>query len=154
MAGKAKYAEKMAKHLGTPVDAACGVAKPGSTMAGAMTIGVGGAVGAVAATAASSRAGGAVGSDIAITKNCILALEPESFDFVGIDLLLGRPKGEPFAHVAYADVAEVTLTKAKITMRVDVALNDGRAFSFESKRMGQNKPNLEVLELLQQRCAS
>jgi hypothetical protein len=151
MAGKAKYADQMSKHLGTQVDGACGIAKPGSTMTGALTVGVGGAVGAAAAAAAGSRGGPAPAGDIAVTRNSILALEPDCFDLVGIDALLGRPKGEPYAKVPYADVAEVALSEGKITTRVDVALTDGRTFAFESKRLGANKPNREVLELLRQR---
>jgi hypothetical protein len=152
VAGKAKYADRLSKHLGTQVDGACGIAKPGSTMNGALTVGVGGAVGAAASVAVASRKGSAPDGDIAVKRNSILAVEPDCFDLVGIDNLLGRPKGEPFARVPYADVAALTLTEGKITTRVDVALTDGRAFAFESKRLGQNKPNREVLELLRQRC--
>jgi hypothetical protein len=152
MAGKAKYADRMSKHLGTQVDGACGIAKPGSTMTGALSAGVGGAVGAAAAAAASSRGGSAPAGDVAVKGNSILALEPDCFDLVGIDLLLGRPKGEPYAKIPYADVATLTLTDGKITTRVDVALTDGRAFAFESKRLGANKSNTEVLALLRDRC--
>jgi hypothetical protein len=59
MAGKAKYAERLAKHLGTPIDSSCAVARPGSTTAGAVTAGVGGAVGAAAATRVRARPRGA-----------------------------------------------------------------------------------------------
>jgi len=141
----------MSKHLGTQVDAACGIAKPGATITGALSAGVGGAVGAAAAAATTNRSDPA-GADIAVSKNSILALEPDCFDLVGIDLLLGRPKGEPYARVPYADVAARTLTQGKITTRVDVTLTDGHAFAFESKRLGANKPNAEVLALLRDRC--
>lgn len=152
MAGKAKYAEKLAKHLGTEIDSACAVARPGSTAAGAVTAGVGGAVGAAAATAASQRAAGK--EDIKIASNAWLGLGAESFVFVKGDIWLGRPKGDPIATVPYADVAAVELKEGKITTRADVALHDGRAFAFESKRIGANKPNVEVLEELQRRCAA
>jgi hypothetical protein len=108
-------------------------------------------VGAAAAAAATNRSGPA-GGPIAVTKNSILALEPDSFALVGIDLLLGRPKGEPYAKVPYTDVAALALSEGKITTRVDVTLNDGQAFAFESKRLGANKPNTEVLALLRDRC--
>lgn len=152
MAGKAKYAAQMAKHFGTAVDGACGIAKPGSTMTGALSAGVGGAVGAAAATVASSRGGGPGVGEIAVTQNSILALEPDCFDLVGIDLLMGKPKGDPYAKVPYADVAELALKEGKTTTRVDVVLRDGRAFAFESKRLGATKPNVEVLALLNERC--
>jgi hypothetical protein len=153
MAGKAKYADRMSKHLGTQVDAACGIAKPGSTMTGALSAGVGGAVGAAAAAAAGKRGGPAPAGEVAVKGNSILALEPECFDLVGIDALMGKPKGPPYAQIPYAEVAELALNEGKITTRVDVALNDGRTFSFESKRLGANKPNTEVLALLRDRCA-
>jgi hypothetical protein len=152
MAGKTKYAERLAKHLNSPIDAACLVAKPGSTTATAVTGGIGGAVGAAAATAASRR-GDAGDGEIKMTGNGWLALGPDAFALVKGDLLLGKPKGEPIAEVAYAEVAGFALKQGKMTTRADVALADGRTFAFEAKRLGANKPNVEVLELLRERCA-
>lgn len=147
MAGKEKFAKRLAELLGAPVEAACPVVKPGSTMATAMTAGVGGAVGAAAATVASQRGG--TGGEIAVTGTSWLGVGPDRLTLNKGDMLLGRPKGEPYAVVPYADIAGVTLTEGKITLRADVALHDGRTFAFEAKRIGPaNKPNVEVLELL------
>lgn len=44
------------------------------------------------------------------------------------------------------------VTETKLTLRVDLDLNDGRHIAFESKRLGANKPSVEVIELLRQRC--
>ncbi len=150
MAGKAKYAEKLSKHLNSPVEAACVVSRPGSTTATAVTAGIGGAVGAAAATAASRRAD--TGADIAVDGNVALALGPDGFSLVKLDIWLGRPKGEAYAHVPYADVDRMDLKEGKITVRADLALNDGRNVAFEAKRLAANRPNVEVLELLASRC--
>ncbi|HEX7276754.1 MAG TPA: hypothetical protein VF244_05210, partial [Acidimicrobiales bacterium] len=65
---------------------------------------------------------------------------------------MGKPTGEPLARVAYAEVADATVTEGKLTARVDLNLRDGRHVAFEAKRLGQNKPNADVIELLRQRC--
>jgi hypothetical protein len=148
MAGKEKYAQRLAKHLGTQVDAACAVSKPGNTA----TLAIGGALGAAAAAARAGRAGES-GGEITVGSISWLGLGPDGFTLTKGDMLMGKPKGEPFAQVPYSDVSAVELTEGKLTMRTDVVLNDGRAFAFESKRIGPaNKPNVEVLELFKQRC--
>lgn len=147
MAGKQKFAERLAKLHGTPVEGACLVVKPGSTMATAMTAGVGGAVGAAAATASSQRAGD--GGEIAVQGTSWLGVGPDRLTLTKGDMLMGRPKGDAYADVPYDEIDAITLTEGRITLRADVVLKDGRAFAFETKRIGPaNKPNVEVLELL------
>jgi hypothetical protein len=145
VAGKAKYAEKLTKHLGAPIDAACMINKPGATT----TMAVGGVLG-MAASAAVTRRGN--GHEIKVVSNGWLAVGPRSFALVRGDKLLGNPKGEPFAEIAYADVAGVEIKQGKLTTRASVSLVDGRDFAFETKRIGANKANPEVLELLAERC--
>lgn len=65
----------------------------------------------------------------------------------------GKPTGEPLARVAYGDVTDLTLTEGKLTLRADIELADGRHIAFETKRLGGNKPSVEVIELLRERCA-
>lgn len=146
MTGKAKFADQMAKHLNEPIEAACPITRPGGTttqIAGS----VGGAAGAVISAAAKSR-----GSDVEIGQFAWLGLGPDHLAITKSSLL-GKPTGEPLARVAYSDVAEAVVTEAKLTLRVDLGLADGRQIAFEAKRHGQNKPNVEVIDLLRQRCA-
>lgn len=144
MAGKAKFASQMAKHLNEPVEAACPITRPGGT-----TAQIGGSVGGVAG-AAIAGAGKHRDSDVEIGQFGWLGLGPDHFAITKSSFM-GKPTGEPLARVAYSDVTETTLTEGKITLRVDMALQDGRHISFEAKRHGQNKPSVEVLELLRDR---
>jgi hypothetical protein len=146
MAGKAKFAERMAKYLNEPIDAACPITRPGGTTA---QIGgtVGGAAGAVIAGASKHRE-----SDVQVGQFGWLGLGADHFSIAKASFT-GKPTGDPLARVSYADVAEATLTEGKLTLRVDLALQDGRHIAFEAKRHGQNKPSVDVLELLRDRCA-
>jgi hypothetical protein len=145
MARKSKYAEQMAKHLNEPIEAACPITRPGGTNA---QIGgtVGGAVGATISGMGKNR-----DSDVPIGQFAWLGLGPAHFALTNASMM-GKPKGDPLARVAYGDVSEATLTEGKLTLRVDLALQDGRHIAFEAKRHGQNKPSAEVIELLRDRC--
>ena len=65
--------------------------------------------------------------------------------------LMGKPTGALLARVSYAEVARAKLTEAELTLRVDLDLFDGRRLTFETKRLGQHRPNVDVLVLLQTR---
>ncbi|MEY2421030.1 MAG: hypothetical protein QOI95_1097 [Acidimicrobiaceae bacterium] len=145
MAGKAKFAERMAKYLNEPVDAACPITRPGGT-AGQIGGSVGGAVGAAISSVGKQR-----DSDVQVGQFAWLGLGADHFALAKASMM-GKPTGDPLARVAYADVSEATLTEGKITMRVDLALQSGGHIAFEAKRHGQNKPSVEVLELLRDRC--
>jgi hypothetical protein len=142
MAGKAKHAELLAKHIGAPIDAACMIDKTGATT----TWAVGGVIGLAAKAAVDKN------KELAVTRNGWLALGPDRFWLVKGDNSMGKPKGEATAQIAYADVAAVELKDGKLSTRADVALSDGRIVAFESRRRGTNKSNGEVLELLARRC--
>ncbi|HVF05677.1 MAG TPA: hypothetical protein VNA20_12620 [Frankiaceae bacterium] len=145
MAGKAKFAERMAKYLNEPVDAACPITRPGGTNAQ-----IGGAVGGIAGAAIQSRSVKSTG-DVEIPQFAWLGLGKDSFAIAKANFM-GKPTGEPIARIAYADVTDATVTEGKITLRVDLDLRDGRHVAFEAKRHGQNKPSTEVIELLNKRC--
>jgi hypothetical protein len=145
MAGKAKFAEQMAKHLGEPIEAACPITRPGGT-----TAQIGGTVGGVAGVAIAS-AGKSKGSDVQIGQFAWLGLGPDHF-VITQSSMMGKPKGDPLARVAYAEVAQADITEGKLTLKVALDLRDGRHIAFEAKRQGQNKPSVEVLELLRSRC--
>jgi hypothetical protein len=148
VAGREKYARKLAKHLDEPIDAACIVSKPGTTVAAAATAGIGGAVGAAIATAATPtpRRG-----DLNLPPTMALALGPSSFKLVKLGAMTGGPK-ETVGSFPYAETSAVTLDEKKITTRVTLAFGDGSDLHLEAKRVGANKPNIEVLELLRERC--
>jgi len=146
MAGKPKHARQLANHLNAPVDAACVINKPGATA----TMAIAGVAGA-AAKAAKDRRGR--GEELRVDKNGWLALCPDWFSLVYGDAFLGRPKGDTIAQIRYADVTSVELKQGKLTMRATVALADGRLVAFETKRMGANKSNPDVFELLATRCS-
>jgi hypothetical protein len=148
MAGKAKFAERMAKYLNEPVDAACPITRPGGT-----TTQIAGSVGGVAGAVIGSKGGKNRDSDVPIGQFGWLGLGADQFALANASFT-GKPSGEPLARVRYADVTEATLTEGKLTLRVDLDLQDGRHIAFESKRQGQNKPSVEVLELLRDRCTS
>lgn len=145
MTGKAKYAEQMAKHLDEPIDAACPITRPGGT-----TSQIAGSVGGVAGAMMASR-GKSRGTDIEIGQFAWLGLGADHFA-IAKSSLMGKPTGEPLGRIAYADVADASVTEGKLTLRVDLDLRDGRHVAFEAKRHGQNKPNVEVVDLLRQRC--
>jgi hypothetical protein len=158
MAGKDKSAAKLAGHLNEAIDAACPVSRPGTT-AGAAAGAAGGAAGAAAGatTGALLRdgSGAPAGQPIDLGLGMIswLGLGATEFSLTKGDKLFGKPKGEPLARFAYSDVDAVDLQPGKITIRANLAFNDGRTLVFETKNRGPvNKPNVEVLELLKQRC--
>ena len=146
MAGKDKYAQQMASHLGQAVDAACPITRPGGAAA-QIGMASGGLIGAAIASK-----GGKDKGDLEIGQNAWLGLTTTHLAITGTSMM-GKPKGDPLATVAFADVTEVALTEGKITLRADLALADGRHIAFEVKRLGNGKQSVEVLELMQQRCA-
>jgi hypothetical protein len=146
MPGKPSHAEKLARHLDRPVDAACMINKPGATT----TVAVGGLVGMAASAVATRRP---TGEEIKVITNGWLAVSPDSFALVGGDKFLGNPKGEPFAELSFDDVAEVALRPGRLTVRATVTLVDGRSFAFETKTKGANRGNPEVFALLAARCS-
>jgi hypothetical protein len=90
-------------------------------------------------------------SDVQIGQFAWLGLGPAHFAITKASMM-GKPTGDPLARAAYAEVTEATLTEGKLTLRVDLDLQDGRHVAFEAKRHGQNKPSVEVIELLRDRC--
>jgi hypothetical protein len=148
VAGKDKYAERMAAHLNEPIDAACPITRPGGTR-GQIVGGVGGLAGAAIA----APPGGSRASDVEVPQFAWLGLGPERLAITKASMM-GKPTGEPLALLAYSEVAQAELTEGKITLRVDIDLHDGRHIAFEAKRQGQGKPSVEVLELLRARCAA
>jgi len=143
-AGKNKFAARMASHLGEQIDAACPITRTGGTARQ-----LGGALGGVAGSAIAST-GRSGGGDVPIGQFAWLGLGIFHFAMTKSSMM-GKPTGEPLARVAYADVAHVKLTEGKLTVRVDLDLFDGRRLAFEAKRLGQNKPNVDVLALLSSR---
>ncbi len=107
---------------------------------------VGGAVGAAIRSGSSPR-----DSDVQIGQFGWLGLSADHFTLTKASMM-GKPTGDPLARAAYADVTGLSLTEGKLTLRVDLDLADGRHVAFETKRQGQNKPSVEVLELLRDRC--
>lgn len=145
MAGKEKYAARMSKLLGEPIDAACPITRPGGT-ARQLTGAMGGAMGAALASVDKTK-----DSDVAIGQFAWLGLGTTHFAITKASVW-GRPKGEPLARIAYTDVTSASVTEGKLTLRADLDLADGRHVAFEIKRHGQGKPSVEVLELLHARC--
>lgn len=146
MAGKAKFAERMASHIGQPVEAACPITRPGGSVAQ-----IGMATGGLVGAAIASRGGKDTG-DLEIGQFAWLGLTPSQFVITKANFM-GKPTGEPLATISYGDVAEAAVTEGKITRRVDLALHDGRHIAFEVKTQGQNKPSVEVVDLLRSRTA-
>jgi hypothetical protein len=145
MSGKPSNAQKLAIHLDCPVDAACMINKPGATA----TMAVGGVVGAAARATVARRAGA---EEIKVVRSGWLAVCSQWFSLVNGDKILGNPKGKPFAEIPFEQVAAVALKLGMVTMRADIVLWDGRTVAFETKRKGANRGNIEVLELLAERC--
>ena len=146
MAGKAKFAERMADHLGEPIEAACPISRLGGT-----TAQIGGTVGGVAGVAISSAARNAP-SDVEIGQFGWLGVGPTHFALTNSSFT-GKPTGDPMARVAYTDVTAASLTEGKLTLRADIDLADGQHIAFETKRQGQNKASVGVMELLRDRCS-
>ena len=145
MTGKSKYAEQMAKHLNEPIEAACPIARPGGT-----TVQIAGGVGGVAGAVIAGRAKTGP-SDVQIGQFAWLGVAPDHFAITKSSMM-GKPTGDPLARVAFAEVTAAAVTETKLTLRVDLDLDDGRHIAFEAKRHGANKPSVEVIELLRQRC--
>lgn len=146
MAGKAKYAKNMEKHLGEPVESACPITQPGGTSA-KIAGNVGGVVGAVIGTSKVQD------SDVPIGRFGWLGLGGDHFTLTSSSAM-GKPTGEPLARVAFADVTGCGLTQGKLTTRVDLDLSDGRHVAFEIQKSGTGKPSIEVVDQLAARCGA
>lgn len=143
-AGKTKFAARMAGHVGQQIDAACPITRPGGTARQ-----MGGALGGMAGAGIASTGRKASG-DVQIGQFAWLGLG--TFHFVITkSSMMGKPTGEPLARLSYAEVARAKLTEGKLTVLVELDLFDGGRLAFEAKRLGQNKPNVDVLALLQSR---
>ena len=143
MAGKEKYAQRMAKHLGSPIDAACPITSSANAQMGAS---VGGVVGAIMA-----GKGGGTPSDVEIGQFAWLGLGPDTFSITNASFS-GKPAGEPLVTAAYRDIAAIEVTESKLSLRAEVGLADGRVVVFEAKRQGANKANADVVAELQRRA--
>jgi hypothetical protein len=153
VAGKIRSAKRLSRHLGEPVDAACAVSRPGSIEARRKSARSPNPTGFVAATAigmAADRAG--VDGEVNAGVISWLALGPDGFSLTKGGSQLGRPKGEPIARFGYTQVDRVELTPGERTTRADISLKDGATVSFETSSPGGNMVNVEVLELLRERC--
>jgi hypothetical protein len=149
MAGSSKKADRLGKHLGEQIDAACSISPPGATNA-QIGANVGGLVGAAIGTSRKAPRE----ATVKLGRFAWLGLGPSGLVVTGADNLLGRPKGDPIVRASYADT-DAVVTKTKLTLRADVELADGQAFSFEVKRVGPaNKASVEVVELLAERCGA
>lgn len=115
MAGKDKYAKRMADHLGEAVDAACPITRTGGTMTQ-----IGGTVGGVVGAGFGATARSAP-SDVEIGQFGWLGVGPTRFTLTKASAM-GKPTGEPLAQVDYTDVTAVSLTEGKITLRADLDL--------------------------------
>jgi len=146
MAGNPKYADRMGKHLNEQIEAACPITRAGGT-AGQIGAGVGGAVGAAISTGSGKQT-----SDVAIPQFAWLGVGPQRFTITKASMM-GKPTGDPLAQAAYSEVTQAVVTEGKLTLRVDLDLDDGRHVTFESKRQGANRPSVEVIELLRSRCS-
>ncbi len=146
-AGSSKKSERLAKHLGEQIEAACSISPPGSTKAQIGT-NVGGIIGAgIGAARASGRE-----TTIKLGRFAWLGLGPTELVITGADNLFGKPKGEPIVRSPYS-ATRVEVTRAKLTVRVDMETADGQVLAFEVKRPGPaNKPSVQVVELLASRC--
>jgi hypothetical protein len=143
VSGKSKFADRMASHLGEPIDSACPITNSANTQIGAS---VGGVVGAMM-----GGKGAGAQSDIQIGQFAWLGLGPEHFAITNASFT-GKPSGDALIRAAYADVAAVEVTENKLSLRAEVGLNDGRTVVFEAKRQGQNKANADVVADFKDRC--
>jgi len=139
--GKAKFAARMASHLNEQIDAACPITRAGGTARQ-----IGGSLGGAAGALIASR-DGSNNSDIQIGQFAWLGVGPTHLVITKASAM-GNPTGDPLARIAYSELAAADFTEGKVTVRVDLDLHDGRHLAFEAKRHGQNKPNVEVLNLL------
>jgi hypothetical protein len=142
VAGKSKYADRMANHLGEPIDSACPITRSANAQIG---LSVGGAVGAA------MGGGGKVESDIPIGQFGWLGLGPERFAITNASFS-GKPTGDPLLLAAYADVAAIDVTLNKLSVRTELGMKDGRTVVFEAKRQGANRANADVVAELKDRC--
>jgi hypothetical protein len=147
MTGNSKYADRMGKLLNEQIEAACPITRAGGT-AGQIGTNVGGAVGAAISTGSGKQT-----SDVAIPQYAWLGVGPQRFTITKASMM-GKPTGDPLAQAAYSDVTQALVTEGKLTLRVDLDLRDGSHLVFETKRLGANKPSVEVIELLRSRCPS
>ena len=141
MAGKAKFAERMASHVGEPIDAACPITHSGGT-AGRIGGAVGGAVGAGIACDGQGR-----GSPTSRSPQFAwLGLGAEHFTLTKASAM-GKPTGDPLARLAYQDVSGVELTSGKASVRADLDLADGRHLAFEIQSRGTGTSSVVVLRV-------
>jgi hypothetical protein len=105
---------------------------------------MGGVLGVVIGSAVSSR-----DSDVPVGNFAWLGVGATFLAITGASAM-GKPKGEVH-RIAFTEIAAAEVKEGKLTLRVDADLHDGRHLAFEAKRLGQNKPNQEVIELMASR---
>ncbi len=98
MAGNPKHAQLVTDHLRTSVEAAAPITRAGHGRTMILT----GGLGLLFVGLFGGKAGP---GEIKVSGRTWLALLPSSFALIGADSLRGRPKGEPFARISYAEVA-------------------------------------------------
>jgi hypothetical protein len=149
-----KSARRLAKHLGRQVDGACPVNTIGTTAARVRASSRGTVGGAVRATAIGLAAERERSDDeLNVGQLSWLALDPSGFSLTKASSQLGRLQGPPFAEIAYADATDMQIVPGdKYTTSVRILLDDGRSLEFEVNTYRRNAVNLELLELLRERC--
>jgi hypothetical protein len=158
------FTARMARALEGPLDAACAVRAPGTTITSALCAGLGAAIGSVAAgSALFAGLGGALG---VVVGYCIvwlrvrgsglgiamaLVLRPDRLDLLRLNAFGTRPVGVARSY-AYADLAGVTMRSKLLEVRIELQTADGPIKLDGGKRgVGAAPP---VIEQLQRRIAA
>jgi hypothetical protein len=158
------YTARIARHLDRPVEAACAVRSPGTSLILALCAGVGAGIGAVAGgSAIFAGAGGGLGALVGYLIGALLArgrghaaamvlvLGPDRLDLMRLGPFGTRPVGT-LRSIAYADITDVAARNRLLEIRLVLQIAKERLELDGGRRgVGAAPP---VVEELQRRVAA
>jgi hypothetical protein len=141
------FTERIARHLGRPVEAACAVRAPGTTIVPALCAGVGAGIGAVVGGGAIfAGIGGGVGALVGylvmalrarrsgLAAAMALVLDSDGVELLALGPLGTRPAGT-IRSIPYAEIAGIDARERLLEVRIALRTADG-VLELEGGRRG------------------
>ena len=151
------FTERMAQHLGRPVDAACAVRPPGTTLAIALGAGLGAGIGSITGGALFAAIGGGLGVVVGYlilwltirgsgkTLGMALVLEDDHVELLQLSPLGNRPVGT-LRSIPYADIAGVDADDRFLEIRIAIRTNhDALELTGGKRGVGAAPPVIDEL---------
>jgi hypothetical protein len=158
--------KRASEFLGEPVDGATQIESQGGvvkSMTGVSVAGVGlGPAGFLAGfllglgaqkayDARQGKAASEPGEPIPVPRHAVLAVSRTAVHVIPASDTGRMKKGSSTLSIPLAEVATVIIDERKVVTAFKILLTSGQFFTGETKRLGANKHNIEVLRLLEAR---